>query len=107
MNKYHARRTEIDGVSFDSKAEAARYLELKLLQTAGVIAALEIHPSWQLVVNGVLIGRYTADFSYYDRQAGRDVVEDVKSAPTRTRDYVLRRKLMQACHGIEVQEVGT
>ncbi len=108
-NKYGAKKTEIDGIVFDSKAEARRYSELKLMQYSGMIHSLECHPSWPLIVNGVKIGKYTADFRYkyysdIDIDGdGRDVVEDVKGM--RTRDYILRKKLMLAIHGIEVKEV--
>ena len=99
-NKYNARKVEIDGYIFDSKKEAKRYQELCLLERAGEIEIIEIHPRWKLVVNGVLIGRYTADFMYKDN--GKMVVEDVKGV--RTRDYVLRKKLMKALYGIEIKE---
>jgi len=99
-NKYNAKKTEIDGFVFDSKKEAQRYQDLMLLERAGEIEVIEIHPFWKLVVNGVLIGRYTADFMY--RENGAVVVEDVKGV--RTRDYVLRKKLMKALYGIEIRE---
>ena len=56
------------------------------------ISDLEVHPKFDLMVNGVKIGRYTADFRY---KKGSDViVEDVKSRATKTRDYVLRKKIL-------------
>lgn len=100
-NKYRAQpNVDAEGNRFDSKAERARYEALKLLQKAGEISNLTLHPSWELEVNGVKIGGYTADASYM--MDGRLVVEDTKGV--RTRDYILRKKLMLACHGIEVQE---
>ncbi len=106
MNKYHARKASEDGYTFDSQAEWRRYRELKLMQAAGAIRDLDVHPSWPLVVNGWRIGRYTADFSYLIGTRGL-VVEDVKPTEkrARSRDYVLRCKLMVACHGISVEEV--
>jgi len=101
MSKYHAIPTEVDGIRFDSRGEARRYQELKLLQAAGEISHLGVHPSWELVVNGVKIGKYTADFEY--REGKEYVVEDYKGV--RTRDYVLRKKLMLALHKIDVREV--
>lgn len=102
MNKYRAVKTEVDGVFFDSKKEAHRYTELKILERAGIISKLEMQKTYELRVNGVLICKYRADFVYLD-QNGREVVEDVKGV--RTRDYALKAKLMIACHGLRVVEV--
>jgi len=103
-NKYNARKTTVFGITFDSKHEAERYLILKSMEDTGEITELELQPRWPLVVNKVNIGRYTADFMYRD-STGRRVVEDAKSGPTRTRDYVLRKKLVLALYGVEVREV--
>lgn len=110
-NKYRARPTTVDGIKFDSKREAARYGELKLRERAGEIRDLVCHPKFSLVVNGFRVGGYTADFSYDERVPTFRhryvfVVEDVKSPATAKRaDYVLRKKLMAAIHGIEIREV--
>ena len=77
---------------------------MKLLQRAGKITGLETKTPacvFALVVNGVKIGRYTADFVYLEK--GVRIVEDSKSG-VRTRDYLLRKKLMKAIHGIEILE---
>lgn len=104
MNKYGAKKVQADGHTFDSKAEHRRYCELMTLVNAGEIEALELQPRYELVVCGVKIGRYTGDFRYLDRRTGEQIVEDVKGV--KTRDYVLRRKLMKAIHGIDVVEIG-
>jgi hypothetical protein len=96
--KYHNKRVTYDGHSFDSIIEAARYVELKLLEAAGDISCLEVHPSFDL---GVC--RYKADFRYNENS--HSVVEDVKSAPTRTAVYRLKKKLMKERHGITITEV--
>jgi len=70
---------------------------------AGVIADLLVHQRFCLDVNGVHICDYESDFSY--RRNGRLVVEDVKSRPTVTRLYRVKKKLMRAIHGVEIQEV--
>lgn len=102
-NKFGAIKVKLDGHVFDSKREAARYSELKLLRKAGEISELEVHPQFTLWVKGVLIANYKADFSYRDL-LGQGHVEDVKSEPTaKRRDFLLIRKLMRACHGIEVE----
>lgn len=104
FSKYGARKVEIDGVVFDSRAEAHRYQDLKLLQQTGEISGLALQPKYPLVVNGVKIGLYTADFKYTDCITGLEIVEDVKGM--RTRDYVLRKKLVKALYGIDILETG-
>jgi hypothetical protein len=102
-NKYGATAVVVDGFRFDSKREAARWGELKLLQRAGLIAELERQIRYPMLVNDQLICTYVADFRYRDR--GRIVVEDVKSAITRREPtYRLKVKLLKALHGIEVFE---
>ena len=91
-NKYNAIKQTYKGEVFDSKKELKRFVELEYLLIAKEISNLEIHPKFDLMVNGVKIGRYTADFRY---NKGEDVVvEDVKSKVTKTRDYVLRKKIL-------------
>ena len=100
--KYNSTPTVIDGVRFDSKKEAKRYWELKILQTAGKISKLELQPAFKMVVNGKKICRYTADFQYFEN--GKKIVEDVKSKATKTRDYRIRVKLLDALYGIQIVE---
>lgn len=96
-SKYGAVPTVVDGVRFASKKEAKRYWELKLLK----VKALVLQPEYELVVNGVLICKYRADFAY-DGETHK-IVEDVKGVKTAV--YKLKKKLMLAIHGIEIQEV--
>lgn len=103
QGKYNAHRTEVDGVVFDSKAEANRYLELKLLLQAGEITDLVLHPRFELAVKGQKICSYIADFQYKD-QHGQTITEDVKGK--RTAVYQLKKKLMRAIHGIEIAEIS-
>jgi hypothetical protein len=106
--KYRAEPTTVDGFRFASKREARRYVELKLLERAGKIGGLEIQPRFDLCV-GAMDGRrvkictYVADFRYWDLVAKRSVVEDVKGV--RTPVYRLKRKLMLALYGVDVQEI--
>jgi hypothetical protein len=103
-NKYRNTKVTADGHLFDSKKEAARYSELKLLEAHGAITDLEIQPSFRLVVNNKLICRYVADFLYYEN--GFRVVEDVKSEITRKNPvYRIKKKLLFALHGIEIREI--
>ena len=105
-NKFGAKKTVLDNITFASRAEAQRYAHLKLLLRIGEITDLELQPSFDLVVNGHKVCRYIADFRYRETATGETVVEDVKSAPTRTPEYRIKRKLMAALFGIDVREVG-
>ena len=91
-NKYNAIKQTYNGELFDSKKELKRYMELELLLRAKEITDLELHPKFDLMVNGVKIGRYTADFRY--KKGSEIIVEDVKSRATKTRDYMLRKKIL-------------
>lgn len=112
MNKYHARKWELDGKTFDSRKEARRYQELRYLLRAGVISRLDLQTRFLLIPaqkdeSGKVIERavtYRADFTYWDEN-GNFIVEDVKSDATRTREYILKRKLMLKVHGIRIREV--
>lgn len=100
MNKYRAVRTVVDGRVFDSKREARRYEELKLLERAGLIRDLEIQPKFPLEVNGRRVATYRGDFQYWE--GGEFIVEDCKGV--RTPIYRLKAKLMFALYGIEIRE---
>lgn len=102
MHKYRAVPTTVDGIRFDSKGEAMRYGELKLLEQAGVISGLQLQPKFSLEVNGVKLGSYVADFEYVER--GERVVEDFKGV--RTPVYQIKKKLVKALHGIDIFETG-
>ncbi len=111
-NKYRAWRRMLDGIMFASQAEAARYLELKLLQRAGKIEQLELQPRYTLDIVALksggdvrYCGHYTADFRYIDPVTGEVIVEDVKSPPTRTTAYRLRKRLVEAIYGVKIREV--
>ena len=104
-SKYGNHRVEIDGIKFDSKAEANRYFTLRLLEKAGQISELTRQRRFHLTVNGVKICDYICDFSYFDVRKGRGVVEDVKSEATITPVYKLKRSLMKAVHDIDIEEI--
>ena len=101
MSKYKSVRTSVDNIIFDSRKEAGRYGELKLMLKCGLITDLELQKRYEVRVNGVLICKYFADFAYKDAD-GRDVVEDTKGV--RTAVYAIKAKLMLACHGIRIVE---
>lgn len=102
-NKYRNQPVTVDGHYFPSKREAGRYQELRLLEKAGKIRNLQIQVRFPLVVNEMPCGHYIADFVY--AMDGRKIVEDVKSPPTRTALYELKKKLMLAIHNIRIAEV--
>lgn len=92
----------LDGIVFDSKKEMTRYSELKAMEAAGVISELELQPKWDLHVNGVKVASYSADFRY--RENAEVVVEDIKSKPTKTPIYRLKKKILKAEYGISIKE---
>jgi len=102
LTKYNAIRTNVDGVWFASKAEASRYSQLKLLERAGEIKNLILQPSYPIVIAGKKICTYRADFEYED--ASGKVTEDVKGV--RTPVYKIKKKLVEAVHGVTITEVG-
>ena len=114
-NKYHARRTGTHA----SRKEHRRAAELQLMQRAGLITGLREQVRYELIpaqyttsgddfkghTTRVLLERpcaYVADFVYRDSH-GRLVVEDTKGV--RTREYIIKRKLMLRVHGIRIKEI--
>lgn len=101
-NKYGAKKTVVDGITFDSKKEAIRYQELKILLRTGVIEQLKLQPRFDFIINGVKCGFYKADFQYWDVRIKKLITEDVKGMKTPV--YRLKKKLMLALHGIDIYE---
>ena len=100
--KYRNIKTAVDGVVFDSQKEARRYGELRLMERAGQIHDLALQPRFPIVINGVKVCTYVADFSYHDQQ-DRKFYEDVKGMLTPM--YRLKKKLVKAVYGVEITEV--
>lgn len=125
MSKYKAVKTEVDGIVFDSKKEAQRYQQLKLMLKAGMICDLKRQVRYELVpaqyIDGKCVERpvtYVSDFEYYllkpypsgtvmigpdEKTIGQHIVEDVKGM--RTDVYKMKRKLMLYKYGIRITEV--
>ena len=119
-SKYGATKVEVDGIKFDSKKEASRWTQLKLLERAGEISELQRQVKFLLIParrekgtigpkGGVKKGRiieretsYVADFVYKDKN-GQMVVEDAKGF--RTKEFILKKKLMLWIYDIQVKEV--
>jgi hypothetical protein len=125
MNKYKNRKTRTsDGILHDSTLEAQRWCELKLLERAGKIKDLKRQVEYELIPaqyesydrwgkNGRrlqdglrLVERsvcYVADFVYVDTETGEVIVEDAKGV--KTKDYIIKRKLMLQVHKIRIKEM--
>jgi len=100
--KYGNRPTIVDGIRFHSKKEAKRYIELKLLESTGLIENLILQKRFPILINGVKICTYVADFVYYDVEQDRFIVEDVKGY--RTAEYEIKKGLMLAINQISILE---
>jgi len=105
FSKYKNIKVTLDGFKFDSKKEARRYRDLKLLEKAGEISDLNVHPKFQIEVNGKNICTYSADFEYLHNHSKKRIVEDVKVDATKTQTYRLKKKLMEAVYGIDICEI--
>jgi hypothetical protein len=119
--KYNNKKVIYEGIPFDSKREMQRYRQLQLLQHAGKIKGLELQKEFELIPTqrepdtigkrgGVHKGKviehkctYKADFVYTDTETGALVVEDTKGM--RTKDYIIKRKLMLYVYGIRIKEI--
>lgn len=104
-SKYHAEKTEVDGIIFDSRKEAKRYAELKQMEQAGAINNLKLQPRFLLQEPFMCDGKkerkieYVADFQY--DLGGKTIVEDVKGEKTQV--YKLKRKLFLFRYGDKVE----
>ncbi len=110
-SKYGNMKTVVNGITFDSKAEADRYEELLWLEKAGTIRGIKRQVPFEIIPALVLPDgtkwaktEYVADFRYYDTRTREWVTEDVKGYKTDV--YKLKRKLMYQVHGIVIHETG-
>lgn len=103
--KFNNRKvTDVEGNVHDSGHEYRHWRELQLREKAGEISQLRRQVPFALVVNGILVCQYIADAVYVEGAA--TIVEDAKSPRTRKlAAYSIKRKLMQAIHGIQIREV--
>lgn len=105
-HKFGAKKTELDGITFDSKAEAARWAELKLLERGKAISRLERQPELCAFINGHVVFQYRGDFQYYELPTNLHIVEDVKGIATET--FRLKWKIMKILYpGIHFRIVST
>lgn len=134
MRKYRNKKVTVDGITYDSEKEYYRWLTLCQMQNKGIITDLERQVKYELIPaqyrtvetgerykksnpsRGIRAGdpktkkvcieqscNYIADFVY--KHDGRRVVEDTKSKATKTKEYIIKRKLMQFLFGIKIREV--
>lgn len=108
-SKYRSQKTECDGYVFDSRKEAARYVELRLLEKVGAIRDLARQVTLDCYgANGERVSTYRADFAYWSLELGKQVYEDAKGYQNPkdpvTRLFRLKKKLLRA-QGIEITEV--
>lgn len=108
MNKYRSKKITRDGMDFDSIKEYRRWCELLLLEKAGQITNLQRQVCFVLIPSQRIDGKvaeypckYIADFVY--EKDGQQVVEDTKGF--KTKDYIIKRKLMLHVHGIRINEI--
>jgi hypothetical protein len=103
-SKYGAKKTELDGVTYDSKAEADYAAELKLREKAGEVGGIEIQRPFPILINGFSVGVYRADFSFIDhKEGGRLRVIDVKGYDTPLSKF--KRKCVEAFYRVKIEVV--
>ena len=98
--KYNAKPIVIDGIRFASTKEGNRYLVLRDMEKKGEITHLELQPKFDMIVNGIKVGYYKADFIYFEGQ--KRIVEDVKGMKTPV--YKLKKKIVEAQYSIKILE---
>jgi hypothetical protein len=103
-HKYNASRTEVDGIFFDSKREAKRYGELKMLQKAGLISDLQLQVKLPISINGQFVFSYVVDFLYWDKEPEVPILtyEDCKGFKTDM--YRLKKKCVEAQYRTKIKE---
>lgn len=101
-NKFNAKKTVLDGHHFDSMGEARRYVELDLMQRAGEISELQVHPKFKLLdrfkrgKRTIPAIMFTPDFQYVEN--GVTVVEDFKGMQRVSADFSIRRRWFMSQH---------
>lgn len=109
MNKYHNKKIIYDGIKFDSIKEKNRYIELKLLERAGLIKDLKLQYEFELqptfILNKKKIRKisYIADFYYFDNKLNDYVIEDTKGM--RTDVYKIKKKMFEYKYKREINEL--
>lgn len=108
QNKYKNKKVEYDGKKFDSEKEKAWYIKYKLMEKSGEITDLKLQVPFNILETFRLNDKtyrkmkYVADFTFYDKE-GKYHVVDAKGY--KTKEYLLKKKLMAWKYGIEIEEV--
>jgi hypothetical protein len=104
VSKYGNRKTELDGMMFDSRKEAQRWAELQWMERGRLISGIERQVVFEIIpkTDKYRAVKYVADFVYIDAKTGEKVVEDCKGM--RTDVYLLKKKLMYWKFGIDIKE---
>jgi hypothetical protein len=106
-NKYRNKITELDGIKFHSRKEAARYSQLKMYEKGGLIKDLRLQVSYELIPKLVINGKteraikYVADFVYTDTVHNNEVIEDVKGMQTDI--FKIKYRMMKLIHNIDIK----
>lgn len=115
-SKWGNKKTVVAGLKFDSKWESQHWVELRLRESAGEIKNLQRQVRIPVVINGVKVTTFIADFTYDEREARdalwagdyvwKPIVSDCKSEATRLEPYYrLKKKLLRIVNGIDIREV--
>lgn len=104
MRKYNNEKTTIDGITFDSRLEAERFQQLRLLEKAEEIEALQLQVEFQILTGWTNPDTgertrskyYVADFVYYDKQSRKWIIEDTKGMETS--DFKLKWDFMKTLY---------
>ena len=110
--KSHPDKRTVDGIVFRSVTEAEAYAGFRALERRGTISKLQYEPEFRFFVNDIYVGSYKPDFVFHDHDGKVKVIEvkgfkkspkTGKLLPRVDRDFSLRRNLMLACFGLEVE----
>jgi len=102
-SKFGAKKTIVDGITFDSKWESERYGQLRAMERGGIVTDLKLQVKYDIVINDIKICKYIADFVYKEESPDgeiKEIVEDAKGFETP--EFKLKKKLMKAVHNIDI-----
>ncbi len=110
-NKFGAKKTEIDGIKFDSKKESETYSDYKLELAQGLIEHLTMHPKFPIYINSILVCNVELDFTFFDKRVNKIRYIDVKAWDKKKEKYLvtsesrLKKKMVEAQYKIQVEYV--
>ena len=95
----------VDGIQFDSMADAMRYSQLKTKSLIGEVVDLKYHHIFDCIINGVKVCRYEVDFAFIDGEGVQRYEEVKRGTSGKERDWRIRRKLVEALYGVTIDVV--